>query len=179
MHVVLVYRGTGVTVIWYSGDLGLCVLRRNTKSPVIWDYMLLFHRVGTRWESVQCQLQVKYWYYVSLSTFVHGRTIMAELACNSHLSCRWNKVFAANIREYLTTGAYPVDMPVKQRSNFARRACNFILQDGYLFYKSKIDGSLRLAICNQEEMERMFIYICTIPNHRGCFHFAWWFGIVR
>ena len=82
---------------------------------------------------------------MSLCKFARDRTITAEFAGSSHLSCRWNDVFAANIKEYLTTGAYPLDMPVKQRSNFARRASNFILQDGHLSYKSKIDGSLRLS----------------------------------
>ena len=99
---------------------------------------------------------------------------MAELPCSSHLSWRWNEVLAVSVRKYPTTGDYRVDMPVKQRSNFARRARDFILQGVHLFYKSKIDGSLRLAICSQEVMERVFILyarhkITRMSNHLGCF----------
>ena len=50
-----------------------------------------------------------------------------------------------------------MDMAVKQRSNFAKRARDFVVQDGHLFYKSKINGSLRLALGSQAEMERVFM----------------------
>ena len=80
---------------------------------------------------------------------------MTETAC-SQLSDRWTETTAANIKDFVTTGIYPADMPIKQRSNFGKRARNFAVHDGQLSYKNKRDGSLRLAICSQEEMERVF-----------------------
>ena len=80
---------------------------------------------------------------------------MDETACAVRKE-HWNETIAAEIKEYVSSGIYPADMPAHQRSNFGKRARNFAVHDNHLFYKNKVDGSLRLAISSQAEKERVF-----------------------
>ena len=89
---------------------------------------------------------------------------MPKLACSSHMSCRWNEVFAANIRDWSLHCRHSwqkADQFCKEKTQLHSTGRWFVLQAQ-----------------DQEEMERVFVYICVIPNHRRCSHFTWWFGSV-
>ena len=94
---------------------------------------------------------------------------MAELACSSHASCRWNEVFAANVREYLTPGAY-LHIPVEQQSNFSRRVRYFILESTRLHsmgWPFVLQGQNRwVTDTSNLQPGRGGTRVCAIPHHQ-------------
>lgn len=74
-------------------------------------------------------------------------------------SSQWNEQMMRSIKAYLENGQYPVHLPyceTVRRRNFRKRAKEFVVQDGNLYYKKKKDGSLRLAISCREQKQRVF-----------------------
>ncbi len=69
----------------------------------------------------------------------------------------WNEEVLARIREYLATNVDPPDVVHEQLNNFRKRARDFTIQGGRLYYKNKKDASLRLAIGSREEMVQVFM----------------------
>ena len=70
----------------------------------------------------------------------------------------WNEEVAGGIKYYLLSSQYPAGLDTNQKRNFRKRAKTFVVsgerQD--LYYRSKKDGSLRLAISSKEDKQRIF-----------------------
>ena len=66
----------------------------------------------------------------------------------------------AGVKKWLQSGEYPPHLPpsekMKQR-NFRKRAKDFVIKQGMLYYKNKKNGELRLAISSKEEQQRVFM----------------------
>ena len=80
-----------------------------------------------------------------------------ELSSNENNE-NWNETTVEQIKYYHVTGKYPSDewTSVKKR-NFRRRAQQFTVKDGNLYYKDKKDASHRLAIASSEEKNQIFM----------------------
>ena len=68
----------------------------------------------------------------------------------------WGEEVVQAYKEFLLSSGkkYP-DLPKDQRRNFRKRASDFVVQDGKLYYK-KTTGFLRLALGSEEEQQRVF-----------------------
>ena len=73
-------------------------------------------------------------------------------AVNEH----WNEAVAEGYKEFLLSGGknYPVDMAKEKKRNFRKRAQDFVVHEGRLYYAK--GGSLRLALTNRDEQLRVF-----------------------
>ena len=63
------------------------------------------------------------------------------------------------LKDYWEHGQYPSRLPYSERVgrwNFRKRAKEFVVQGGMLYYKKKGDGSLRLAISSKEGKQCVF-----------------------
>ena len=68
---------------------------------------------------------------------------------NAEHNEHWNEEIALNFKEYLMSGRYPDTLPKEKRRNFRKRANDFEVMDGKLFYKKS--GSLRLALYRNDD----------------------------
>ena len=60
------------------------------------------------------------------------------------LNEHWNEEIALSFKQYLVCGRYPDVLPREKRRNFRKRAKDFEVMDGKLYYKRS--GNLRLAL---------------------------------
>ena len=74
----------------------------------------------------------------------------------------WNEEIVGTYRKFLLPGRkrYP-DLPTRKRRDFRKRAGNFIVQEGKLYY-AKTRSSLRLALASKEEQQRAFQERCLL-----------------
>lgn len=85
--------------------------------------------------------------------------VNVEITTGTSPASHWNEIVVRNIKEYLVHGKYPSDLPSSEsvkRRNFRKRAKDFMVKNGNLYYIDKKSGSLRLAIYSKEEQERVF-----------------------
>ena len=47
----------------------------------------------------------------------------------------WNETVVFNIKEYLLHGVYPPELPSSEKRNFRKRAQDFKIESGQLYYK--------------------------------------------
>lgn len=73
-----------------------------------------------------------------------------KLQSNEH----WNEEIALGYKEYLVSGKYPDYLPKEKRRNFRKRACDFEVKDGELYYKKS--GDSRLALYKSDDWLRVF-----------------------
>ena len=66
----------------------------------------------------------------------------------------WNEQIASDLKNYVQFGVYPGDLPKDKRRNFRKRAKDFEVKDGELYYNKS--GSLRLALSKSDEWLRAF-----------------------
>lgn len=66
----------------------------------------------------------------------------------------WNEEIALSFKDYLISGRYPDSLPSEKRRNFRKRANDFSVVDGELYYKKS--GALRLALYRKEDCIRVF-----------------------
>ena len=66
----------------------------------------------------------------------------------------WNKRIVMDFKIYLQCGEYPGDLLKEKRRNFRKRAKDFVVKDGELYYKKS--GDLRLALSTSDEWLRAF-----------------------
>ena len=85
----------------------------------------------------------------------------------------WDKDVEEEIKVYLLSGKYPDRWKSKEeKRSFRRRAQQFVVNDGQLFYKRKTDGrgSLSITLATKEEQKRAF-QVCTY-NAYWCKHIS-------
>ena len=66
----------------------------------------------------------------------------------------WNETVVFNIKEYLLHGVYPPELPSSEKRNFRKRAQDFKIESGQLYYYKQ--GEIRLAIGSKEDQRRIF-----------------------
>ena len=69
----------------------------------------------------------------------------------------WNETVVEQIKHYHVTGKYPAEWTSEKKRNFRRRAQQFTVKDGNLYYKNRKDGSHRLAIASNTEKNQIFM----------------------
>ena len=70
------------------------------------------------------------------------------------LNEHWNEEIALSFKQYLVCGRYPDVLPREKRRNFRKRAKDFEVMDGKLYYKRS--GNLRLALYRIDDCLRTF-----------------------
>ena len=86
---------------------------------------------------------------------VRRKTLLLMAVVSEH----WNEEIAQNIKQYLESGVYPSNLPSSEgnkRRNFRKRAANFVVKEGKLYYKNCKDGLTRLAIASEKEQQEIF-----------------------
>ena len=80
----------------------------------------------------------------------------------------WNEEIVENYKEFLLSAGkkYP-NLPKDKRRNFRKRAGDFVVQEGKLYY-AKTKGSLRLALGSREEQQRAFQVRMLASNFHSC-----------
>ena len=85
----------------------------------------------------------------------------------------WDKDVEEEIKVYLLSGKYSDRCKSKEeKRSLRRRAQQFVVNDGQLFYKRKTDGrgSLSITLATKEEQKRAF-QVCTY-NVYWCKHIS-------